>query len=56
MVLQALGLEPIIYGNLCLGEGTGAVAVFPLLDMAAAVYGQMSTFSQIKIKEYEHLS
>lgn len=56
MVLQVLGLEPIIYGNLCLGEGTGAVALFPLLDMAAAVYGQMSTFSQIKIKEYEHLS
>lgn len=55
MALQKLGLTPVIYGNLCLGEGTGAVALFPLLDMAVAVYEQMSTFSQIKIKEYEHL-
>ncbi len=54
MVLNALGIKPIIYGNLCLGEGTGAVTLFPLLDMAAAVYGRMSTFSQIKIEEYHH--
>lgn len=54
MALQKLGLTPIIYGNLCLGEGTGAVALFPLLDMAASVYARMSTFSQIKIEEYKH--
>lgn len=55
MVLKALGLKPLIYGNLCLGEGTGAVALFPLLDMAADVYGRMSTFSQMEIEEYRHL-
>lgn len=55
MVLNALGLKPIIYGNLCLGEGTGAVALFPLLDMAADVYEKMSTFSEIEIEEYQHL-
>lgn len=55
MVLEALGLKPIIYGNLCLGEGTGAVALFPLLDMAAAVYGKMATFAQIHVEEYQHL-
>lgn len=52
LVLDALGLTPIIYGNMCLGEGTGAVALFPLLDMAAAVYDRMSTFSQIQIEAY----
>lgn len=55
MVLKALGLTPIIHGNMCLGEGTGAVALFPLLDMAAAVYHKMSTFSEIQIEEYQLL-
>ena len=55
-VLDALGLRPIIYGNMCLGEGTGAVSLFPLLDMAAAVYDRMSTFSQIQIEEYRPLT
>lgn len=54
MVLSALKIKPLIDGNLCLGEGTGAVALFPLLDMAAAVYQKMSTFSQIQIEEYQH--
>ena len=55
LVLNALGLKPIIYGNMCLGEGTGAVALLPVLDMAAAVYHKMSTFSQMQIKEYQPL-
>lgn len=52
LVLGALGLTPLLYGRLCLGEGTGAVTLFPLLDMAAAVYHQMSTFSQMDIEAY----
>ena len=40
---------------MCLGEGTGAVAAFPLLDMADAVYREMSTFSDIEIEEYKPL-
>ncbi len=55
-VLDTLGLRPVIYGDLCLGEGTGAVALFPLLDMAAAVYDEMSTFSQIHIEAYKPLT
>lgn len=55
LVLHELGLKPIIHGNMCLGEGTGAVALFPLLDMAAAVYHKMSTFSEIQIEEYQPL-
>lgn len=53
MVLEALGLEPYITCDMCLGEGTGAVAVLPLLDMGLAVYRSMSTFEQIQIDEYE---
>ena len=51
--LKRLGLEPLIHGRLALGEGTGAVLLFPLLDMAEAVYRQNKTFEDIRIKAYE---
>lgn len=51
--LEKLGLEPLIHGRLALGEGTGAALLFPLLDMAAAVYQQNSTFEEIQIQAYE---
>ena len=51
--LEQLGLEPLIHGRLALGEGTGAALLFPLLDMAEAVYRQNSTFEDIQIKAYE---
>ena len=53
MLLQALHLEPGICMDMCLGEGSGAVALLPFLDMTAAVYGQMGTFSDIHVEEYE---
>lgn len=55
LALGRLGLEPLIHGRLALGEGTGAVMLFPLLDMAEAVYRQNRTFSDIRIKAYERL-
>lgn len=55
LVLDALSLKPVIYGDMCLGEGTGAAAFFPLLDMAQTVYQHMSTFQEIDVKEYQHL-
>ncbi|MCI8268780.1 MAG: nicotinate-nucleotide--dimethylbenzimidazole phosphoribosyltransferase [Lachnospiraceae bacterium] len=53
--LQRLGLEPLIHGRLALGEGTGAVMLFPLLDMAESVYRQNSTFADIRIEAYERM-
>ena len=38
-----------------LGEGSGAVAVMPLLDMGLAVYREMSTFEEIHVEQYEEL-
>ena len=40
---------------MALGEGTGAVALMPLLDMAYAVYGGMLAFSDAGIEEYKPL-
>lgn len=52
MLLQALGKSPSLTCDMCLGEGTGAVALFPLLDMGLHIYEKMSTFAQIEIEEY----
>lgn len=53
MVAQALGVDPMLHGDLRLGEGTGAVALFPLLDMAAAVYHDAATFGDIHVEAYK---
>lgn len=52
-ISKALNMEPVIAGNLALGEGTGAVMLFPLLDMALEVYRESSSFSEIKVEQYE---
>lgn len=46
-VLAALSAEPLIHAGMRLGEGTGAVALLPLLDMALAVYNDLMTFADI---------
>ena len=56
MVLEDLGLKPFLYANMCLGEGTGAAAVMPLLDMALAVYDGMTTFADEQIEAYQPLT
>lgn len=51
-ILKELKLHPVIYANLALGEGTGAVLLFPMLDMAYEVYRENSTFEDIRIEAY----
>lgn len=55
MMLEALGLEPMLTCDMCLGEGSGAIAVLPVLEMGLNVYKQMSTFQDIQIDDYEVL-
>lgn len=55
MILDELKLNPIIQCRLSLGEGTGAVAVMPLLEMALSEYRSMPTFTDIEIEEYKPL-
>ena len=52
LLLEALGLEPVLDAGLRLGEGTGAAAAMPLLDMALSVYGEMHTFGGLGIPAY----
>ncbi len=55
IVLEELGLSPSLTCDMCLGEGTGAVAYLPVLEMAVEVYQKMSTFSDNQIDAYEEL-
>ncbi len=54
-ILEELGLSPALDAAMCLGEGSGAVAVFPLIEMAAEIYHRMSTFEQIQVEAYQEL-
>lgn len=56
IVLEALGLSPFIDCGMSLGEGSGAVAVLPLLEMGLEVYNRMSTFEEIRVEQYEELN
>lgn len=53
ILLEELGLPPLIQAGMCLGEGTGAIAAVPLLDMAVDVYRTMSSFEEIEIEAYK---
>lgn len=50
---QELNIDPIIDGELALGEGTGAVMLFSLLDVAYALYSSETTFGEMQIEQYE---
>lgn len=55
LLLQALGKRPLITAGMHLGEGTGAVAAIPLLDMAQAVYQGTYTFDDCGVEPYQPL-
>ena len=52
LLAEALDMEPVIAGGLALGEGTGAVMMFSLLDLAMSIYEANTTFSDIQVEQY----
>jgi len=53
LLCEALSVKPVIRASLALGEGTGAVMMFALLDMALSVYKGRTTFDDISVSQYE---
>ncbi|MBQ8655366.1 MAG: nicotinate-nucleotide--dimethylbenzimidazole phosphoribosyltransferase [Clostridia bacterium] len=51
-IMDELGLSPILHADMALGEGTGAAAVIPLLDMALKVYHGPHTFDDLGMDAY----
>ena len=50
---KELGLQPVIYARMALGEGTGAVMMLQLLRTANAVYKYSVSFEGAGIGQYE---
>ncbi|MCR5302493.1 MAG: nicotinate-nucleotide--dimethylbenzimidazole phosphoribosyltransferase [Lachnospiraceae bacterium] len=55
-ILQLLNLKGIINADMALGEGTGSVMLFPLIDMVMNVYADGHSFEETGIREYERFS
>lgn len=55
LLLDALGFDAFLTCGMFLGEGSGAVALYPLLEMALNVYKKMGTFEDIAVDQYEIL-
>lgn len=51
-ILDELGLDPVLFADMKLGEGTGAVCMLPLLDMALSVYNSSVSFTETGIEPY----
>ncbi len=53
IVLEHLGLEPLLNLGLRLGEGTGAALAISLVEAAAKILNEMATFEEAGVSEKE---
>lgn len=51
VVLEALGLQPLLDLELRLGEGSGAALALPLLEAARAILDEMATFDEAGVTD-----
>ena len=51
-MLDALGAKPLLSLGLRLGEGTGAICAYPIVDSAVRMVNQMDSFSGADITKY----
>ncbi len=51
VLLEYIGLKPILSLNMRLGEGTGAVLAMPIIESAMSLYNDMATFASAGVSE-----
>ncbi len=51
VILQELGLSPLLDFGLRIGEGTGAVLAIPIIEAAVKIINEMATFSEAGISQ-----
>ena len=52
MMLDIVGATPLLHLGLRLGEGTGALCAFPIIDSAVRMMNEMNNFDKAKITKY----
>jgi nicotinate-nucleotide--dimethylbenzimidazole phosphoribosyltransferase len=54
VVLDVLGLTPVLDLDMRLGEGTGAALAMSIIDAACAMMSGMATFAEAGVTDREH--
>lgn len=52
LVLDAMGAKPLLNLGLRLGEGTGAICAYPIVDSAVRMMNEMDNFAHASITKY----
>ncbi len=52
LLLEYLGVKPLLNLGLRLGEGTGAVCAYPVVDSAVRMVNEMGSFHQAEVTKY----
>ena len=52
LVLDAMGAKPLLNLGLRLGEGTGAICSYPIIDSAVRMINEMNNFAHAAITKY----
>ena len=51
-MLEAMEAKPLLHLGLRLGEGTGALCAFPIIDSAVRMVNEMNNFQNAQITKY----
>lgn len=52
LLLDYLGVKPILNIGLRLGEGSGAICAYPIVESAVRMINEMSSFNKIQVTKY----
>ncbi len=52
LLLDSIGARPILHLALRLGEGTGAICAYPIVDSAVRMICEMSSFESVEVTKY----
>lgn len=52
LMLEAMGVKAILHLDLRLGEGSGAVCAYPIIESAVRMINRMDTFQSVNVTKY----
>ena len=52
LMLKSMGADPILHLNMRLGEGTGALCAYPIVQSAVNMLNEMDNFQHAEITKY----